>query len=75
MTEPIKPLTGGERHFMHLMQRDAAADGWTKVSKVLLPMVQKMPNALVEVVATDDGGKARLTAKGNDIMEAMQWLK
>lgn len=83
LTADSKPhkLTAGERHILTLIQRDAGLDGWTPVSKVVAPLFTDkkipcgvMPNALCEFEPVGEGGRARLTQLGNNLLEAMLWL-
>ena len=75
-------LSAGEKHMLRLIQRDAGADGWTRVSKVVAPFFTDkkipcgiMPDALCEFEpAEDGGGRARLTQLGENLLEAMLWL-
>ena len=68
-------LTPGEKHFLRLIEKDAGNDGWCKVSKVLLPLTKQLPAELVEVEDADEGrGRARLTERGQALLDAMAWL-
>ena len=72
-----KKLDSGEKHFMRLIAKDAKPDGWTVVSKLLYPLVDNMPKALVELEPFGDEGKgrARLTTEGAAVLNAMEsWL-
>ena len=71
-----KKLDGGEKNFLRLIAKGQQChDGWAPVSKVLYPLVQKMPSELVEHHQAEDGkGRARLTQHGEAIVEAMDWL-
>jgi hypothetical protein len=82
MSKPHK-LTAGEKHILQLIRRDTGADGWTPVSKAVAPLfVDKkipcgtMPEALCEFerIGADGAGRARLTQKGIDVLDAMAWL-
>jgi len=76
MNATIK-LDGGQKHFLRLIARNQQnAEGWCPVSAAVYPLVQKtMPAELVEHHSTEDGGgRARLTPKGEDVVEAMAWL-
>lgn len=85
MTAEQKPhkLTAGEKHILQLIRRDAGADGWTTVSKAVAPLFTDkkipcgtMPEALCEFehIGTEGAGRARLTQKGIDVLDAMAWL-
>lgn len=71
-----KKLYGGEKNLLRLIAKgQQCPDGWAPVSKVLYPLVQKMPSELVEHHKAEDGkGRAKLTAHGEAIVEAMDWL-
>lgn len=74
MTEARK-LVSGEKHFLRLIDKDADAEGWCKVSKMVMPLVKKMPDGLVAWEDTEDGrGRARLTERGQAVLDAMAWL-
>lgn len=66
---PPTPLDAGQRHLMRLAARDADAEGWTKVSKVVWPMVAKLPADLVDLRPSDDGGHVRLTEHGHVVLQ------
>lgn len=70
-----RKLDDGEKNFLRLIGKgQQCPDGWAPVSKVLYPLVQKMPAELVEHSPTPAGGRARLTKHGEAIVEAMNWL-
>ncbi len=71
-----KKLDSGEKNFMRLIAKGQEQHGgWAKVSKPLYPLVQKMPVELVEHEPEDEGrGRARLTQRGEAILDAMDWL-
>ncbi len=71
-----RKLNSGEKHFLRLIDKSSRAqDGWARVSATLMPLVKQMPAELVEWEATEDGrGRTRLTAHGNAVLEAMDWL-
>ena len=72
----VKKLDGGEKNFLRLIaQGQEQHGGWAKVSRPLYPLVQKMPPELVEHETEDEGrGRARLTQRGEAILDAMAWL-
>lgn len=72
----IKKLDDREKHFLRLITKGVAADGWAPVSKPVYPLVTKMPHELVEFEPVgDDGlGRARLTTEGSSVLRAMEWL-
>ena len=71
-----KKLDGGEKNFLRLIAKGQEKyGGWAKVSKPVYPLVQKMPPELVEHEPDDDGrGRARLTQRGEAVLDAMAWL-
>jgi hypothetical protein len=82
-TEDLTPqkLTSGQKHILRLVRKGAASDGWAPVSKAVKPLFTDtnipcgvMPGALVQFEAVGEGGRARLTELGNDLLEAMLWL-
>lgn len=80
MNEPHK-LTAGEKHILTLIRKGSDADGWAPVSKVVAPLFTDkaipcgvMPEALCEFERIGDGGRARLTTLGNNLLDAMAWL-
>ena len=70
-------LDGGQRHILRLIARDANKEGWCPVSSQLFPVLKKsMPIELVEIEPDGDEGRgrARLTAEGKSVINAMAWL-
>ena len=72
----MERLDAGQKHMLRLIDRDKDSDGWAKVSKVVMPLLEKtMPGELIELAKSDDGsGKARLTDNGRGVVDAMAWL-
>jgi len=63
------------KHIMRLIDRDKGENGWTSVSAALYPhLVKNMPSLLVEFSGSSGCYSARLTEKGRNILEAMEWL-
>lgn len=62
-------LDPGTKHILRLIQRDKDAEGWTKVSRTLWPWILKLPIELVETQAREEGGVAKLTERGNIVIE------
>jgi hypothetical protein len=63
-------LDQGQIHMMRLIDRESDSEGYAPVSKMVLPLVEKLPNELVELVPTEDGrGKARLTDAGKTVLQ------
>ncbi len=57
-------------HLLRLIRKDQDSEGWTKVSKVVMPFIKECPEELREIIdQSDGGGKARLTDKGNTILD------
>lgn len=74
-------LTAGEKHILTLVSKGADADGWAPVSKFVAPLFTDrkipcgtMPAALCEFESLGEGGRARLTELGKNLLEAMLWL-
>ena len=70
-------LDSGQKHCLRLIQKgQQCSDGWAPVGAMLYPMVQKMmPAELVDFVPAEGGcGRARLTSKGESLLDAMAWL-
>lgn len=77
MTTEIKILDAGQKHMLRLVAKDSLADGWTPVSKQVLPLLAQihMPQELIELEELEDGrGRVRLTDKGQAVLDAMAWL-
>lgn len=63
------------KHIMKVIDRDKKEDGWTLVGDALYPYFREnMPGELVEFCCEKGCFKAKLTQKGNNILEAMAWL-
>ena len=62
-------LTVNDRHLMRLIRHSQNEDGWAKVSKMLMPIVSGLPSELVEFKPGDAGGLAKLTDKGNIVLD------
>lgn len=70
-------LDEGQKHILKLVARDVGADGWTPVSATLYPHLDKsIPKELldIELVGDEGRGRARLTGKGENLIDAMAWL-
>ena len=76
MDSNTKKLDQGDKHFLRLIVQGRKPDGWTPVSSVVYPLVEKMPKELVELeqVGSDGAGRVQLTQQGQDIFDAMAWL-
>lgn len=64
-------LTPNQMHLMRLIRKDEKVDGWCKVSEMIFPFIKDLPSQLVISKKEIDGGFARLTEKGNTIVD---WL-
>lgn len=76
-----KKLSSGHKHILTLIRKGAKEDGWAPVSKVVAPLfIDKsipggaMPVELCEFEPVGDGGRARLTPLGHNILDAMAFL-
>ena len=67
-------LNSGDKHMLNLVARDAGASGWTAVSAVVAPLLEKIPGGFVECIPDGDKYKARLTDAGTNLIDAMAWL-
>lgn len=61
-------LSSNHRHLLRLAQRDKDADGWTKVSGVVWPLLQDIPPELAELRPAEVGGHIRLTEEGDIVL-------
>jgi hypothetical protein len=57
-------LCSSALRLMRLALRDADADGWAKVSKLVYPLLSAVPDDLMERREDGDGGYVRLTERG-----------
>jgi len=63
------------KHILKLIARDRDEDGWAFVSETLYPHLSKgMPAELVQFEKLEQGGRARLTDEGQNVINAMEWL-
>jgi hypothetical protein len=67
-------LNAKQKHFLRLLVEGTDSEGWTPVSKPVFPLIEKLPSELVTLESTGDGGRARLTAEGENLIAAMAWL-
>ena len=77
MNDELKKLDAGQKHLLKLIAKEQACpDGWAPVSKIVYPLLEAMPSALVEVNRVGDEGRARarLTPAGESLLDAMAWL-
>jgi hypothetical protein len=61
-------LDSGSKHILRLAVKDADAEGWATVSKVVWPLLAKIPDELLEKRPSDDGGHVRLTDTGDAVL-------
>ena len=61
-------LDQGDLRLLQLALKGAGPDGWAKVSKVVWPAVMRLPDDLVEKQPSEDGGRVRLTERGDAIV-------
>lgn len=70
-----KKLEPQHKRVIELIVRDRDAEGWASISALLFPVIsQNMPSELVEFEKLEKGGRARLTAQGESVLDAMAWL-
>lgn len=75
-----KKLTTGQRHLLTLVRKGKKEDGWAPVSKFVAPVFTNaavkdaIPKELCEFEQLGDGGRARLTPLGENILDAMACL-
>lgn len=76
-------LSGGKKHILSLIRKEADSDGWTPVSKAVAPLFtnEKIPGGMIprelcefEPVGDDGRGRARLTEAGINLLDALVWL-
>lgn len=71
----MSKINEGQKHILRLIQHDADSTGWAPVSDVLIEFLTKyMPGELAEFERLEEGGRARLTEQGNNLLVAMEWL-
>jgi len=71
-------LNAGEQHLLRLISKGQNnQEGWATVSTPVYPLIKAMPQELVELhsVGADGCGRARLTRAGENVIDAMEWLK
>ena len=62
-------LTYNHKHLLRLIRKDEDAEGWTKVSTRVMTIVKEIPERLIEIQDNGNGGRARLTAEGNTVLD------
>lgn len=66
------PLDSASRHLISLIRKGQDAEGWAKVSKLVLPLAREsIPVELADIEGPfeDGSGRARLTEKGNAVLD------
>ncbi|MDY6957613.1 MAG: hypothetical protein SVK08_00515 [Halobacteriota archaeon] len=62
-------------HILKLIERDRDVDGWVKVSESVFNVVsENIPAQLAIFEKLENGGRARLTDEGQNVLNAMAWL-
>lgn len=67
-----KKLDSGQRNLIRLIRKGQDAEGWAKVSKPVLPLAkERIPTELAEIEGPfeDGSGRARLTERGNALLD------
>ena len=69
-------LDNGQKRLLRLIADGSEMNGWTPVSSQVFPLIEKMPQDLVEFehVGNDGHGRVRLTPDGKEIIKAMSRL-
>lgn len=61
-------LDDEDKHLLRLAFKSADAEGWSKISALVWPLVSSLPDDLVEKRPSDSGGYIRLTEGGEAIV-------
>lgn len=69
MNKPRK-LDSGEQHLLDLIVQGRMEDSWSRSSKIVLSLVRKLPQELVEIKEDGELGYVRLTTKGQEVYDA-----
>jgi len=67
-------LDSKQRHILRLVSRSSDCDGWAPVSGVVWPLIELLPDKLVEkksLLALGEGGYVRLTDHGKLILRSI----
>ena len=62
-------LAMGELSILRLAAKDAGADGWAHVSKIVWPLIASVPDELLEKRETETGGDVRITEQGKIVLK------
>lgn len=65
----MNKLTHSDIHLLRLVRQGQDDKGWAKVSTMVLPLIQKLSDELVEIVTVGEGAIAKLTEKGNTVID------
>lgn len=65
----IMKLDPKDRHLLSLIRKDKKPNGWTSVSKMVWPLMLKLPRELVELEEVGEGGIAKLTETGETVLD------
>ncbi len=74
-----KKLSHGQKHILLLVRKGAKENGWAPVSKFVAPIFYDgtagmIPKELCDFESLVEGGRARLTDLGNNVLDAMEYL-
>jgi hypothetical protein len=78
----VKKLTSGNQNILRLIRKGQDSEGWAPVSHIVAQLFapeihEPLPRELFEFEVTDAAtgrGRARLTDKGNSVVDAMEYL-
>lgn len=60
-----KTLTDNEKRLLRQIVNEGQSDGWARVSHVVLPLIEKLPEELIEKESRNGGGAhVRVTERG-----------
>lgn len=68
----MNKLDSGQRNLINLIRKGQDAEGWAKCSKPVLPLMKdRVPAELADIEGPfeDGSGRARLTEKGNNLLD------
>jgi hypothetical protein len=73
--ETITKLKPEQKHVLRLIARDKKENGWTVVSSKLYKVLSSnIPVELATFEHVEEGGRAKLTEAGQNVVDAMAWL-
>lgn len=71
----VEKLEMQHKHILSLIARYCNEEGWAEISEALYPHVSaNIPSELATCEKLENGGRARLTDEGQNILNAMAWL-